>query len=139
MIGTTPCSIWARCSVSNKNNPGISRGLSVKKLCSLTSSRKHNYNIFLFFVWWLRPTLSNIRPRCLVSKKHNPRITRGLNVPKPGFFDIFLLDDILPHQLMSILDYILFLIIGSIFVKKGKMLHEHILFVDLWFLALLFW
>ena len=48
MIGPNTVQHLGQVSGFKKNNPGISRGLSVKKLGFLTFSRKRYYNFFDF-------------------------------------------------------------------------------------------
>ena len=66
------------------NNPGISRGLSVKKLGYLIFSRKHYYEFFIFCMMIGPKTVQHLG-QVFGFKKNNPGISRGLCVKKLGF------------------------------------------------------
>ena len=79
------CNIWARCAVSKKNNPGISRGLSVKKSGFLTFSLKSYYIFFLHYDRGQHCATSGL---VFGFRKDNTGISGRLSVKKSNFLNI---------------------------------------------------
>ena len=88
MIGPNFVQLLGQASSFKNNNPGISRGLSVKKL-GFWHFLGNATMIFLIFCMMIGPNTVQYLTQVSSFKNNNPGISRGLSVKKLGFLTFF--------------------------------------------------